>query len=113
MFSLESSRWGDSNENTQHTFMLKQIENISLLCLLTGPMINTPKLELTLSRTHFNGSKGVRAIEVLLYLYLNLWRTTDDDDDGFRYLMEKIQSRFIQIYLVYLYKLRIRNLKKD
>ena len=26
---------GDSNENTQYTFMLKKIEKISLLCLLT------------------------------------------------------------------------------
>ena len=26
MYSLESPRWGDSNENTQHTFMLKKME---------------------------------------------------------------------------------------
>ena len=31
-------------------------------------MINTDKLELPLSRTYFHGTKGVRAIEVLLYL---------------------------------------------
>ena len=30
-------------------------------------MINTHKLELPLSQTYFHGSKGVRAIEVLLY----------------------------------------------
>ena len=30
-------------------------------------MINTNELELPLSRTYFHGSKGVRAIEVLLY----------------------------------------------
>ena len=35
MYSLESPRWGDSNENTQYTFMLKKIEKVSLLCLLT------------------------------------------------------------------------------
>ena len=34
MYSLESPRWGDSNENTQYTFMLKKIEKIPLLCLL-------------------------------------------------------------------------------
>ena len=34
-------------------------------------MINTHLLELSLSRTNFHGSKGVRAIEVLLY-YINL-----------------------------------------
>ena len=33
-------------------------------------MINTHWLELPLSRTYFYGSKGVRAIEVLLYVYL-------------------------------------------
>ena len=31
--SLESPRWGNSNENTQHTFMLKKIEKISVLNL--------------------------------------------------------------------------------
>ena len=31
-------------------------------------MINTHNLELPLSRTYFHDSKGVRAIEVLLYL---------------------------------------------
>ena len=34
-YSLESPHWGDSNENTQHNFMLKIIEKISLICLLT------------------------------------------------------------------------------
>ena len=33
-------------------------------------MINTHELELPLSRTYFHGSKGVRGIEVLLYLHL-------------------------------------------
>ena len=35
MFLLESPRWGDSNENTQHTFILREIEKIYLLCFLT------------------------------------------------------------------------------
>ena len=35
VYSLESPHWGDSNEYTQHTSMLKKIEKISLLCLLT------------------------------------------------------------------------------
>ena len=36
VYSLESPRWGDSNENTQDTFMLKKIKKkISLLCHLT------------------------------------------------------------------------------
>ena len=35
VYSLGLPRWGGSNEKTQHTFMLKKIENISLFCLLT------------------------------------------------------------------------------
>ena len=35
VFSLESPQRGDSNENTQHTFIFKKIQNVSLLCLLT------------------------------------------------------------------------------
>ena len=35
VYSLELPRWGDFNENTQHTFMFKKIEMISLLCLQT------------------------------------------------------------------------------
>ena len=32
VFSLESPRWGDSNENSQHTFMLKKIgKNIPIM----------------------------------------------------------------------------------
>ena len=31
VFSLESPRWGDSNENTQHTFMLKKWKIIPIL----------------------------------------------------------------------------------
>ena len=35
VYSLESPQWGDSNENTQHTFILQKIETISLLNHLT------------------------------------------------------------------------------
>ena len=35
VFSLESPRCGDSNENTQHALMLEKLEKISLLCLLS------------------------------------------------------------------------------
>ena len=34
VYSLESHRRGDSNENTQYTIMLKKIEKISLLYLI-------------------------------------------------------------------------------
>ena len=44
----------------------------SLLCLLTGTIVNPHWLELPLSRTNFYGPKGVRAIEVRLYKQLNL-----------------------------------------
>ena len=40
-----------------------------------GAMINTHQLELPLSRTYFHVSKGVRAIEVLLYIRKNTERT--------------------------------------
>ena len=35
VYSLESPRWGDSNQNTRHTLILKEIGKIFLLCLLT------------------------------------------------------------------------------
>ena len=41
VFLLELPRLNDSNENTHHTFMLKNIEKIFLLCLLTDTMVNT------------------------------------------------------------------------
>ena len=42
--------------------------NRPLLCRLPGAFINPHWLELPLSRTNFHGPKGVRAIEVRLYL---------------------------------------------
>ena len=65
MYSLESPQCGNSNEDTQHTFVLEKLKEIYLLSW-PGAMINTHKLELPLSRTSFYGSKGVRAIEVRL-----------------------------------------------
>ena len=49
MYSLESPRWGDSNENTQHTFMLKEdipfmSPDLALLATLIGS--NYPCLKL-------------------------------------------------------------------
>ena len=69
VYSLESPRWGDSNEYTQYTFILKKIEKTSLLYHLTWRIINPQSqwLELPLSRTIFHSPKGVRAIEVRLY----------------------------------------------
>ena len=41
LFYIDKVWWGDSNENTQHTFMLEKLKEISLLCLLSCAMINT------------------------------------------------------------------------
>ena len=46
VYSLESPRWGDSNVNTQHTFILKKIKKIYLLSLLTW-RYNQPSLART------------------------------------------------------------------
>ena len=67
VYSLESPRWGDSNESTQHTFILKKIEKISIFSLLTWRYDWHSLARTTLSRTYFHGSKGIRAIEVLLH----------------------------------------------
>ena len=63
MFSLESPI-----ENTQHTFMLKKIGKISLFCLLIWRYDLHSLAQTPLSRTYFHGPKGVRAIEVFLYI---------------------------------------------
>ena len=41
VYTLESPRWGDTNENTKYTFMFKKIENMSLYASWPGAMINT------------------------------------------------------------------------
>ena len=41
VYSLELTWWGDSDENTQHTFMLKKIERYPYYASLPGAMINT------------------------------------------------------------------------
>ena len=51
--------------------MLKKIENMSLLCLLTWRYDKHSLAGTTLSQTYFHGSKGVRAIEVLLFQNIN------------------------------------------
>ena len=67
VYSLKSPRWGGSYENTQHTFMLKKIENdipsmpSDLALWLTPISSNYTRLET------FSWFQGVRAIEILLY----------------------------------------------
>ena len=58
--------------------MLKKIENISLLCLLTCSIINPQWLELPLSRTNFHSPKGVRAIKVFLKCNVPFWKSGND-----------------------------------
>ena len=65
--SLEFSRWGNSNENTQHTFRLKKIEKISLLYLLTWRYDLHSLPRTTPVSNIFPCSRGIRAIEVPLY----------------------------------------------
>ena len=68
VYSIESPHQGDSNECTQHTFMLKKIKKkYPYYATWPGIIINTHWLKLPLSRTYFHGSKGVPAIEVIPY----------------------------------------------
>ena len=68
MYSLESPRWGDSIENTQHTFMLEIIEKISIICRLTRRSDKHSVARTTPVSNIFHGSEGVRgAIDVPLY----------------------------------------------
>ena len=68
--SLEWPWWGDSNEYTQHTFIIKNTEKISHnyrhYASGYGTNSNPPWLKIPLSWTNFHGPKGVRAIEVRL-----------------------------------------------
>ena len=41
VYSLESPHWGDSIVNTQHTFILKKIENLFRYASWPDAMINT------------------------------------------------------------------------
>ena len=71
MYSLESPHGGDSNEYIQHTIVVKEIKKLPNLLLFAswpGTMIIPQWLELPMSRTLFHGPKGVRAIEIRLYL---------------------------------------------
>ena len=60
--------WGDSNENTQYPSRSRIPKTYPFLASWPGAMINPRWLELLLSRTNFHGPKGVRAIEVRLYI---------------------------------------------
>ena len=71
MYSLESPQWGDSNENTQYTFILKKLEIYPYYASWPGAIINPHWLELPLSRTNFHGPLGVRSIGALLYMYFD------------------------------------------
>ena len=66
VYSLELPRLGDSNENKQHTFSYRKSKIYPYNALRPGTMINTPLLELPLSRTYFHRSKGARHLKVLL-----------------------------------------------
>ena len=69
MYSLESPRWGDSNEYTQHTIIIQKIEKTSLNYVhWPGVIINPQWLEVPMSRINLDGPKLFRAIEVRLYL---------------------------------------------
>ena len=61
MNSLESPQWGDSNEYTQLTFMLKKLKRYPYYASWPGAIINPHWLELPLSRTNFHGLKGVES----------------------------------------------------
>ena len=59
VYSLESPHLGDSNEYSQHTFILKSKKRYPYHATWPGAIINTHWLELPLSRTYFHGSEGV------------------------------------------------------
>ena len=47
-------------------------QELAIFASRSGAMINLHWLELPINRTIFHSSKGVRAIEVLLYMYMLL-----------------------------------------
>ena len=53
VYSLESPRWGDFNEITQHAFMLKKIKKYSYYATWPGALVNPHWLDLPLSRSNF------------------------------------------------------------
>ena len=67
-------------------------------------MINPHWLELPLSRTNFHGPKGVRAIEVLLYLYRMVY-DFDFDIVNFPLLDGDVPRSISSIYGVYISQL--------
>ena len=69
MYSLELPHRGDSNENTQYTFMLK-IEKTSIFCLLTWRYDKHSLARTTPVSNIFYGSKGVRAIDRSSTVYM-------------------------------------------
>ena len=53
MYSLESPRRGDSDDNTEHTLIQRKLRRYFYYFSWPGAMINTHQLELPLSRTYF------------------------------------------------------------
>ena len=75
VYSLESPHRGDSNEYTPYNYCVenrKDFPKLSLFASWPGAMINLHWLELPMARTLFHGPKGVRAIEVRLYIVFTL-----------------------------------------
>ena len=66
MYSLESPHQCDFNEYIRFRHVIENKKHLWFVSC-PGAVINTHKLKLSMSRTHFHRSKGVRAIEVLLY----------------------------------------------
>ena len=56
----------------------KEFPKLSIFASWTGAMINPKWLEQPMSRTNFHGPKDVRAIEVRLYLYYNMFPKYSD-----------------------------------
>ena len=77
VYSLESPWWGDSNENTQHTFMLKNWKDIPIMPPDLALQLTLISSNYAWSRIYFHGSKGVRAIEVLLYYILQCFQNSN------------------------------------
>ena len=61
-----------SSRRYNHCVENRKFLKLSLFASWTGAMINPQWLELPMSRTNFHGPKDVRAIEVRLYLFVQL-----------------------------------------
>ena len=76
MYSLELPLRGNSNEYTQHKLLCRRsidFPELAIFAFRPGAMINLHWFEPPMARTLFHGPKGVRAIEVRLYIIINTW----------------------------------------